>query len=152
MQVLDKNAILESVPQKAPFRFIDDILEINENCITGTYTFKPTEFFYQGHFPNNPITPGVILLETMAQTGVVAFGLYLTSLVLDKEAVQSFLTLFSEVEGEFYKPVLPGEKVTIEATKVFFRRMKLKVNAKMFNHQGELVAMATLSGMGVKKS
>ena len=72
--------ILELVPQQDPFRFINKILSVNENEIVGQYTFKQDESFYAGHFPGNPVTPGVILLETMAQTGVVAFGLYLLSL------------------------------------------------------------------------
>ena len=69
--------ILNNVPQQYPFRFIDEILELDDEHIVGAYRFREDEYFYQGHFPGQPITPGVILIETMAQTGVVAFGLYL---------------------------------------------------------------------------
>ena len=69
--------ILNSVPQQYPFRFIDEILELDDEHIVGSYRFREDEYFYQGHFPDQPITPGVILIETMAQMGVVAFGLYL---------------------------------------------------------------------------
>ena len=72
--------ILMAVPQQAPFRFIDDILEVDERRITGGYRFREDEYFYRGHFPGRPVTPGVILIEAMAQTGVVAFGLYLSLL------------------------------------------------------------------------
>ena len=68
--------VLSLIPQQYPFRFIDGILEMDEEHIVGTYRFREDEYFYRGHFPSQPITPGVILIETMAQTGVVAFGIY----------------------------------------------------------------------------
>ncbi len=79
MEVNDelKKEILALVPQQAPFRFIDEIISMDEENITGAYRFKEDEFFYRGHFPGRPITPGVILIETMAQVGATAFGIYL---------------------------------------------------------------------------
>jgi 3-hydroxymyristoyl/3-hydroxydecanoyl-(acyl carrier protein) dehydratase len=71
-----RSRILEMVPQRPPFRFIEEILELDEEHIVGVYRFRSDEYFYAGHFPGLPVTPGVILIETMAQTGVVAFGLY----------------------------------------------------------------------------
>ena len=71
-----KQAVLETVPQQAPFRFIDSILELEPDRIVSSYTFRENEYFYSGHFKDNPVTPGVILIETMAQTGVVALGIY----------------------------------------------------------------------------
>ncbi len=73
-----RERILEMVPQRHPFRFIEEILELDEEHIVGVYRFRSDEYFYRGHFPGLPVTPGVILIETMAQTGVVAFGLYLS--------------------------------------------------------------------------
>ena len=64
--------VLALVPQQAPFRFIDEILELDDEHIVAAYTFPSDADFYRGHFPGNPITPGVILIETMAQAGVVA--------------------------------------------------------------------------------
>lgn len=151
-QALSIEEILNLVPQQAPFRFIDGISEIDEDHIVGHYTFKPTESFYEGHFPGNPVTPGVILLETIAQTAVVAFGIYLVSLTADKSVISQYLTLFSDANVEFYQPVYPGDTVTIEAKKIFFRRMKLKVAASLVNQKGQVVAEATLSGMGVKQT
>ena len=79
MNPFTKEDILELVPQQPPFRFIDDIIELSDDGIVSSYKFKPDETFYTGQFPGNPITPGVILLETMAQTGVVAYGIYLAA-------------------------------------------------------------------------
>jgi 3-hydroxyacyl-[acyl-carrier-protein] dehydratase len=69
--------VLELLPQQEPFRFVDEILEVDSEHIVSRYTFRPGADFYRGHFPGNPITPGVLLIEAMAQTGVVALGIYL---------------------------------------------------------------------------
>ena len=148
---MEPSKILEYIPQQEPFRFIDDIVEISEDLIVGRYTFKQDEYFYKGHFPGDPVTPGVILIEAMAQTGVVALGLYLTSLNVDKEELPQWTTFFTDCQVDFYKPVLPGQTVTIKGEKVFYRRMKLKSKVRIYLDNGDLVAEGTVSGMGVKR-
>lgn len=143
--------VLQAVPQQEPFRFIDRIAELDDEHIVGGYTFKPDEFFYRGHFPGDPITPGVILIETMAQTGVVALGLYLTSRILPAEEVSQWTTVFTECEMEFYLPVLPGSSVTVYGEKLFFRRMKLKSRVKLVLADDRVAAEGTLAGVGVKR-
>jgi len=144
--------ILEAVPQRAPFRFIDDILEIDENHIVGSYRFREDEYFYRGHFPGRPVTPGVILVETMAQTGVVAFGIYL-GIVQGKMSPgrsDSMVTLFTCADGvEFTGRVEPGERVVIRGEKVYFRNNAIKVRVGMERENGEAVCSAVLAGMGV---
>src|SRR2546427_8048800 len=70
-------AVLDAMPHRPPFRFIDEILELDEDHIVAAYRFSADADFYRGHFPGNPITPGVLLLEAMAQAGVGAHGIYL---------------------------------------------------------------------------
>lgn len=140
--------VLALVPQQAPFRFIDRILEIEDERIVGQYTFKQDEFFYRGHFPGRPVTPGVILIETMAQTAVVSLGIYLM-LKEGHEDPGKFLTVFTEVNAEFLKEVKPGDQVTIKAERLFWRRRKLKAKAEIYLPNGELAVSATLSGLGV---
>ena len=147
---LTKEEVLALVPQQSPFRFIDEIVELNEDGIVATYTFKEDESFYAGHFPGNPITPGVILLETMAQTGVVAFGIYLASQSMSIEEIQKTLTVFTDAEVEFTGMVRPGDKVTIRARKKFFRRLKLKAEAQITLENGDVVCSGTIAGIGVK--
>ncbi|MEO6832608.1 MAG: hypothetical protein ABI378_09120 [Chitinophagaceae bacterium] len=100
------------------------------------------EYFYANHFKNNPITPGVILIETMAQIGLVCFGIYLLG---DKS--EDFKMAFSSAEVNFLKPVLPDEKVTVTAQKVYFRFGKLKCKVQMRNELGEIVCEGVLSGV-----
>jgi 3-hydroxyacyl-[acyl-carrier-protein] dehydratase len=142
--------ILELLPQQRPFRFVDEILEVDEQHISGRYTFRPDEFFYEGHFPGRPITPGVILLESMCQVGVVALGIYLFALERSAEAAAGWTTLFVEAESEFMRPVPPGETVTIRGERLIWRRHKLRSRIEMFGADGALVAQTTASGVGVK--
>ena len=69
--------IIKKLPYQSPYLIVAQLTEITENGVIGNYTFKENEFFYEGHFKNDPITPGVILTETMAQIGVVCLGIYL---------------------------------------------------------------------------
>jgi 3-hydroxyacyl-[acyl-carrier-protein] dehydratase len=141
--------ILELLPQREPFRFVDEILEVDEDHIVATYRYRPDADFYRGHFPGNPVTPGVILLETVAQVGVVALGIYLVGLAGGRAAVERTLALFADAEVEFAGVVRPGDRVTVRARKVFYRRGKIRSEAEMHLDDGSVVCSATISGMGV---
>jgi 3-hydroxyacyl-[acyl-carrier-protein] dehydratase len=144
--------VLDLLPQQPPFRFVDEILELDEQRIAGRYTFRPDEWFYTGHFPGHPVTPGVILLESMCQVGVVALGIYLFALDHSGDESRQWTTLFTEAETEFFKSVLPGETVTIRGERVFWRRHKLRARIEMFAADGTLVAQTTASGLGVRNA
>jgi len=148
---LTPDQVLELLPQQEPFRFVDRILELNDERIIATYRFRPEADFYRGHFPGNPVTPGVILLEAVAQVGVVALGIYLFALEHSREELERTVTLFADAEVEFSGVVPPDSEVTISARKVFWRRNKLRSEATMVLADGTLVCAATISGMGVKK-
>jgi 3-hydroxyacyl-[acyl-carrier-protein] dehydratase len=149
MTVLSPAEVLAQVPHAPPFRFIDEILEVDAHHIRGCYRFRPDEHFYAGHFPGAPITPGVILTETMAQTGVVALGIYLFALQRPVEELRRILTVFSEGQMEFLQVVRPGDQVTIEAEKVFFRMRKIRSRIQLKLADGRVAATGVLSGMGV---
>ncbi len=149
---LDGAALLELLPQQEPFRFVDEIVEVDDDHIVAKYTFRPDSDFYRGHFPGNPITPGVLLVESMAQVGVVALGIYLVARQRGVEEVRRVLTVFTDVTAEFSGVVRPGETLTISARKVFFRRMKLRAEVELRRSDGSLVATATVAGMGIEAS
>jgi 3-hydroxyacyl-[acyl-carrier-protein] dehydratase len=149
-----KQEVLERVPQQAPFRFIDEIISLDEEQIVGAYRFREDEFFYRGHFPGRPITPGVILIETMAQIGVVAFGMYLLACQknIRPSQLNGPLSLFSLADGiEFKGIVKPGERVIVKGKKIYMRKGALKVDINMERENGEVVCVGQLAGMGVDK-
>jgi 3-hydroxyacyl-[acyl-carrier-protein] dehydratase len=142
--------IIKNLPYQNPFLFVDELTDISENGIIGNYTFKENEFFYEGHFKENPITPGVILTETMAQIGVVCLGVYLLKDEILTEEKKPKIALTSN-NIDFFLPVLPNEKVTVISEKEYFRFNKLKCKVKMMNSKNELVCRGTISGMLVIK-
>ena len=149
-----KQEILGLVPQQAPFRFIDEIINVDEEQIEGAYRFREDEFFYRGHFPGRPITPGVILIETMAQIGATAFGIYLFACQKKMRPSQMNipLTLFSSADGvEFKGIVVPGERVIVKGKKIYFRKGVLKVDTTMERENGEIVCLGTLTGVVANK-
>lgn len=147
---LTPEQLLGLLPQQRPFRYVDEIVSVDEKNIHGRYTFRDDEYFYQGHFPGKPITPGVILLESMCQVGVVCLGIYLVGLELPPEEHSNWLTLFSDAEVEFSRSVLPGDTVEIRGELIYWRRRKLRAKVTMTNQHGELVASTTASGIGVR--
>ncbi len=150
MSGFDHEAILAALPQQEPFRFVDRILEVDEDHIVATFRFRPEHDFYRGHFPGNPVTPGVILIESMAQVGVVALGIYLLSKEAPEE-VENVVTMFSDVAVDFTGVVRPGDEVTITGQKEFFRRRKLRSKVEMKLADGTVVASGIVSGMGVTR-
>lgn len=138
--------ILSKLPYQEPFLFVNHIDEVNSNSIKGSFTFKASSWFYKGHFKNNPVTPGVILTECAAQIGLASFGLFLLSQNEDLNVDQVKLAMTSS-NVEFLKPVLPDDKVVVEAEKMYFRFNKLKSSVKMYNTFGDVVLQGELAGV-----
>lgn len=133
--------ILKKLPYSKPFLFVDEIISIQENGVVGSFTFDENLDFYKGHFKNNPITPGVILTECMAQIGLVCLGIFLS-----KDLSESSSIALSSTEIEFLKPVFPNEKVTVFSEKIYFRFNKLKCKVVMKNEKDDVVCDGFISG------
>jgi 3-hydroxyacyl-[acyl-carrier-protein] dehydratase len=138
----------EFLPYSKPFLFVEELLQIDENGSSGTYTYDKELDFYKGHFKDSPVTPGVILTETMAQIGLVCLGIYLYG---DSNTEMNAHVMLTSVAVDFMKPVFPGEKVTVTAEKVYFRFKKLNCNVVMKNEAGEIVCKGNISGMVTAK-
>jgi 3-hydroxyacyl-[acyl-carrier-protein] dehydratase len=137
--------IIAHLPYRHPFLFVDEILSVNEQSISGSYTFKAGHDFYSGHFKNNPVTPGVILTETAAQIGLVCFGIYL--LHQNEKPPHDIQIALTSSEMDFFLPVLPNEKVIVKSEKEYFRFNKLKCAVHVFNEEGNLVCRGKIAGM-----
>jgi 3-hydroxyacyl-[acyl-carrier-protein] dehydratase len=145
---MNKADILSHLPYTKPFLFVDELQEIDENGVIGSYTFDADLDFYKGHFKDNPVTPGVILTETMAQIGLVCLGIYLSG---SAEGGMPGHVMLTSTAIDFMKPVFPGEKVTVTAQKVYFRFKKLNCTVQMTNAAGEVVCKGTIAGMVTNK-
>lgn len=135
--------IISKLPYTKPFLFVDELVRVDENGVEGTFTFNADLDFYKGHFKGNPVTPGVILTETMAQIGLVCLGIYLLGNDFNSESKVALTS--SEIE--YLKPVYPNEKVVVVSEKVYFRFGKLKCKVKMFNVDDEEVCRGTIAGI-----
>ena len=142
---MKKETIIQLLPYQAPFLFVEELTYISENRSEGYYTFKNDEYFYQGHFKDKPITPGVILTEVMAQIGVVCLGIYLLKNDFSKTKNPQIALTSNEVN--FFLPVKPKERVKVVSEKIYFRFNKLKCKVQLFNSKNELVCKGMISGM-----
>lgn len=149
--VLAPAELLARLPQQPPFRFVDEIVSVDDERIEARYRWRPEADFYRGHFPGNPVTPGVLLIESMAQAGLVALGLYLLWKETPPEEAEKLITVFVDANVEFTGKVLPGDRVQIRGEKVYFRRRKLRSQCEMRLEDGTLVCAGTISGMGVPR-
>ncbi len=142
---MNNQKIIDLLPYQRPFLFVEELKSLSENGVEGFYTFREDEYFYQGHFKENPITPGVILTEVMAQIGVVCLGIYLLRETVSAKKKPQIALSSSDVD--FFLPVFPRERVKVISEKVYFRFNKLKCKVQLFNEKEELVCRGTISGM-----
>ena len=142
---MTSNQIIHLLPYQKPFLFVDELTTISKDGMIGNYTFKADEYFYKGHFKSNPVTPGVILTECMAQIGLVCLGIYLFKDEISNRMPPQIALTSSQID--FFLTVAPNEKVTVISEIEFYRFNKLKCQVKMLNKKNELVCRGIISGM-----
>jgi 3-hydroxyacyl-[acyl-carrier-protein] dehydratase len=110
--MLDINEIKKIIPHRYPFLLVDKIIECDDDSnIVGIKCVTMNEPFFQGHFPEFPVMPGVLIVEAMAQVACI-----LAMRVLKKEGSAS--VFFTGIDGvKFRKPVVPGDVLRLELTK-----------------------------------
>jgi len=135
----------EILPHRPPFLFLDDIEVLELERGRARYRYKPDEFFFVGHFPDEPVVPGVIQIETMAQL-VVAMGLHAArTLRLDVDNI--FFTMATGCM--FHRTLRPGDEVVVTAEREWLRLKSIQARAALHDaRSGDLVAEAVLRGSG----
>jgi len=110
MSILDVNEIRQILPHRYPFLLVDRILELDAERIVGIKNVTANEPFFNGHFPDFPVMPGVLIVEAMAQTA----GVLVLKSIPDRD---NKLVLLVSVDGaRFRRPVVPGDQLRIEMT------------------------------------
>ena len=119
------------------FLFVDEITDVDEDHISGCYTFRGDEFFYTSHFIGNPVIPGVILVEMMGQIGMVAHAAWF---IYKSGNDKPFYPLLSNLTADFFHQVHINEKMVVRATKKYYRKNLLRSNVELINPKGIVVA------------
>lgn len=131
--MLNKEQIKQIIPQREPFLMIDEV----EECIPGesstAYKYvKEEEWYFKGHFPGNPIMPGVLIAESLAQTGAVS--------ILGMEENKGKNALFGGIDKmKFKKQVVPGDTLKLEV-KIIKRKGPIGIGEGIATVDGKLVA------------
>lgn len=102
------------IPHRPPFLFIDKILDITENGATASLSVRADLPFFEGHYPGNPIMPGVLLCESVFQTGAIFLADYLKNQSLKDEDVTPVLSRIRD--ARFKRMVLPGDEIEISVS------------------------------------
>lgn len=136
--ILDVNAIQKILPHRHPMLMIDAILEMEpQKRVVGVKNVTINESFFQGHFPGNPVMPGVLIVEAMAQAG----GVLLFQEVPERD--NKLLYFVAIDDARFRRPVVPGDQLRVEVTVLNWRGNFCKL-AGQATVNGELAAEATL--------
>ena len=139
---LSRERIMEMIPHRDPFLMVDEVIELvaNEGAI-GVKQVTGKEYYFEGHFPQRKVMPGVVIIETMAQTAALVVVHTLGA------SFEGKLVYFMTIENaRFRKPVFPGSRLEVHVAKV-----RNRVNVWKFSGEarvdGVLVAEATFSAM-----
>ncbi len=136
--MLNKEEIKNIIPQREPFLMIDEVekYEPGESC-TAYKNISEDEYYFKGHFPGNPIMPGVLIVEALAQTGAVA--------ILSMEENKGKNALFGGIDKlRFKKQVIPGDRLKLEV-KIIKRKGSIGIGEAIATVEGKVAVKGELT-------
>lgn len=146
-EVINVEEIMRLLPHRFPFLMVDRVIEMDteKGTIVGLKNVSVNEWFFQGHFPEQKVMPGVLLIEALAQTG----GVLLTNQLDDLE---SKLLVFMTIDkAKFREPVVPGDQIRLELTQTGLRAGYCRMQGKAIV-DGKVAAEAVMSTAIVEKN
>ncbi len=142
LDTYDIEQIMRVIPHRYPMLMIDRVVDIRpDQSATGIKNVSINEQYFQGHFPRRPVMPGVLIIESMAQTAAV-----LVAATIGDAAASKLVYFMSVEEARFRRPVVPGDTARINVKKLRHRRNVWKFQAEAVV-DGALCAEATFAAM-----
>ena len=111
--IWDLERIKSVLPHREPFIFIDEVIEVDEKKVVAVKNIRDDEDYFRGHFPGNPLMPGVLITEAMAQTSIILYSIVKPDIV--KANPNYYL---GKVNVQFLAPAYPGERLILESNNV----------------------------------
>ena len=140
---LNQDQIKEFIPHREPFLFIDTLIEIEKlKKATGVKTFTANDNFFRGHFPEQPVVPGVILVEMMAQTAAA-----LIAYSIKEETFDKIVYLMNIESTKFRKPVFPDTKIFTDVNALRSKGRVWRFEGKSYDISSNTICEAKWSAM-----